>query len=137
MQACPIIQALPSLESARKFTVFDWIPRKTRPGEYHQQVKHTIARFPTNFRFQLTKEEMEILKSQIVIRLGWNKKTPIRFYGAWNSPTIQTNHRELEWWTTISLLLFMFLGVTVFLRRRLYRNSCWGHIFKMLLYIFS
>ena len=56
MQASPVIQALPSLESARKFTVFDWIPGNTRPGGCHEQVKRNIARFPTNFRFQLTSE---------------------------------------------------------------------------------
>ena len=30
----------------------------------NEQVKRNIDRFPENFRFQLTKEEVEILKSQ-------------------------------------------------------------------------
>ena len=33
---------------------------------FNQAVKRNIKRFPENFRFQLTKEELEILRSQIV-----------------------------------------------------------------------
>ena len=33
----------------------------------NQQVKHNIARFPEDFMFQLTREEVENVKSQIVI----------------------------------------------------------------------
>ena len=35
-------------------------------SQLNQQVKRNIARFPANFRFQLTMEEMNNLKSQIV-----------------------------------------------------------------------
>lgn len=33
---------------------------------FNQAVKRNIARFPDNFRFQLTKEEHESLRSQVV-----------------------------------------------------------------------
>jgi hypothetical protein len=43
-------------------------------------VKRNIARFPTNFRFQLTNEEASILKSQIVISSwGGTRKLPYAF----------------------------------------------------------
>ena len=49
-------------------------------SQLNQQVKRNIARFPTNFRFQLTKEEMEILKSQIVTSSwGGTRKLPYAF----------------------------------------------------------
>ena len=38
----------------------------------NQQVKRNIGRFPDDFMFQLTKDEVEIVKSQIVTTLGSN-----------------------------------------------------------------
>ena len=49
-------------------------------SQLNQQVKRNIARFPTNFRFQLTKEEMDVLKSQIVTSSwGGTRKLPYAF----------------------------------------------------------
>ena len=39
---------------------------KVTTSQLNQQVKRNIARFPSNFRFQLTTEEMNNLKSQFV-----------------------------------------------------------------------
>ena len=39
---------------------------KVTTSQLNQQVKRNIARFPANFRFQLTTEEMNNLKSQFV-----------------------------------------------------------------------
>ena len=38
----------------------------------NQQVKRNIGRFPDDFMFQLTKDEVEVVKSQIVTTLGSN-----------------------------------------------------------------
>jgi len=38
-----------------------------KTGRLNEQVKRNIERFPEDFMFQLTKGELEILRSQIVI----------------------------------------------------------------------
>ena len=49
-------------------------------SQLNQQVKRNIARFPANFRFQLTMEEMNNLKSQIVTSSwGGTRKLPYAF----------------------------------------------------------
>ena len=49
-------------------------------SQLNQQVKRNIARFPANFRFQLTAEEMNNLKSQIVTSSwGGTRKLPYAF----------------------------------------------------------
>ena len=49
-------------------------------SQLNQQVKRNIARFPANFRFQLTTEEMNNLKSQIVTSSwGGTRKLPYAF----------------------------------------------------------
>jgi hypothetical protein len=46
----------------------------------NQAVKRNIKRFPKDFMFQLTKDEFEILKSQIVTsRWGGVRKLPLAF----------------------------------------------------------
>lgn len=59
----------------------------------NQQVKRNIGRFPDDFMFQLTKDEVEAVKSQIVTSPNSNfysgqegrpQKTAIRFYRAGN-----------------------------------------------------
>ena len=49
-------------------------------SQLNQQVKRNIARFPANFRFQLTTEKMNNLKSQIVTSSwGGTRKLPYAF----------------------------------------------------------
>lgn len=53
---------------------------KVTTSQLNQQVKRNIARFPANFRFQLTTEEMNNLKSQIVTSSwGGTRKLPFVF----------------------------------------------------------
>ncbi|MBO4802391.1 MAG: ORF6N domain-containing protein [Bacteroidaceae bacterium] len=53
---------------------------KVTTSQLNQQVKRNIARFPSNFRFQLTTEEMNNLKSQFVTsRWGGTRKLPYAF----------------------------------------------------------
>ena len=53
---------------------------KVTTSQLNQQVKRNIARFPMNFRFQLTSEEMNNLKSQIVTSSwGGTRKLPYVF----------------------------------------------------------
>jgi hypothetical protein len=53
---------------------------KVTTSQLNQQVKRNIARFPMNFRFQLTAEEMNNLKSQIVTSSwGGTRKLPYVF----------------------------------------------------------
>ena len=53
---------------------------KVTTSQLNQQVKRNIARFPANFRFQLTTEEMNNLKSQFVTSSwGGTRKLPYAF----------------------------------------------------------
>lgn len=55
---------------------------RVKTGALNQAVKRNIDRFPTDFMFQLTKEETEIWKSQIVISKAEKKglrKKPLDF----------------------------------------------------------
>ena len=45
----------------------------------NQSVKRNIKRFPADFMFQLTKEEFENLRSQIVTTLNTTRKLPCAF----------------------------------------------------------
>ncbi|MEN8227410.1 MAG: ORF6N domain-containing protein [Bacteroidota bacterium] len=52
--------------------------------------KRNIERFPEEFMFQLTTEEFEILKSQIVISSwGGTRKMPFAFAELWSSHAFQ------------------------------------------------
>ena len=60
--------------------------------ELNQQVQRNRKRFPDDFMFQLTKEEGEALRSQIVISKpgrGWTTLSTIRFYGTGRRHVIQ------------------------------------------------
>lgn len=46
---------------------------------FNQAVSRNIRRFPKTFRFQLTKEEYENLKSQIVISSGWGGRRSLPY----------------------------------------------------------
>jgi len=49
-------------------------------GRFNEQMKRNIRRFPEDFMFQLTKDELEILISQIAIsRWGGIRKLPYAF----------------------------------------------------------
>ena len=58
-----------------------------KTGRLNEQVKRNIERFPDDFMFQLTKGELEILRSQFVIL----KKTDYQEDDNWKSQNATSN----------------------------------------------
>ena len=58
-----------------------------KTGRLNEQVKRNIERFPEDFMFQLTKGELEILRSQFVIL----KKTDYQEDDNWKSQNVTSN----------------------------------------------
>ena len=49
----------------------------------NQTVKRNLERFPESFRFQLSENEMQNLRSQIVTSKGGNRKLPWAYREHW------------------------------------------------------
>ena len=78
---------------------------KVTTSQLNQQVKRNIARFPTNFRFQLSKEEMDILKSQIVTSSwGGTRKLPYAFTEPGIAQLSSVLHSEKAIETSVSIM---------------------------------
>ena len=64
-----------------------------KTGRLNEQVKRNIERFPEDFMFQLTKGELEILRSQFVIL----KKTDYQEDDNWKSQNATSNLSENQY----------------------------------------
>src|SRR5262245_54279519 len=68
-------------------------------GRLNEAVKRNVSRFPEDFMFQLTAEEIEILRSQIAISSwGGRRYRPFVFteYGAIQAATVLRSPRAVE-----------------------------------------
>jgi len=70
-------------------------------GRLNEAVKRNAERFPADFMFQLTAQEIENLKSQFaILKLGWAPLPPFRLHRARRHPGSQRSQltaRRLRW----------------------------------------
>ena len=79
---------------------------KVTTSQLNQQVKRNIARFPMNFRFQLTTEEMNNLKSQIVTSSwGGTRKLPYAFTEPGIAQLSSVLHSEKAIETSVKIMI--------------------------------
>ena len=78
---------------------------KVTTSQLNQQVKRNIGRFPANFRFQLTTEEMNDLKSQIVTsNWGGTRKLPYVFTEPGIAQLSSVLHSEIAIETSVKIM---------------------------------
>ena len=78
----------------------------------NEAVKRNIARFPEEFRFQLTEKETESLRSQIATSMksnGDNEKKGGRRYTL--QTKIRTNSQDFPFKTSTGMLFFQFYNI--------------------------